>query len=94
MDITLVIQSCIASVGYAFTYAIKNRQKKGQKIKLIKIAPPVLIGLGLGIVYAQTGVIPSQMAIKTRLAAMGGTVALVETLLKALINSAPHPDEL
>lgn len=93
-DIAIIVQSCIAAGAYSFVYYAKNRQKKGQPLKFKKMVPTLIVGLAVGVMFAQSGVIPTQTALETKLAAMAGTVALVETLLKVVVNALPDPEDI
>lgn len=94
VDIALIIQSCIAALAYSLVFYAKRRQKDGQPFKLEKAVPTLIVGVGVGIAFALSGVMPTQAALETKLTAMAGTVALVETILKVLIRELPSPEEL
>lgn len=91
-DIAIIAQSCIAALAYSFVFYAKKRQKREREpFDVRKMLPTLIVGLGVGIVFAQSGVIPSQAALETRMAGMGGTIALVDSVIKMVVRSLPEP---
>lgn len=86
-DIAIILQSCIAALAYSFVFYAKKRQKhKGEPFRLKKLLPTLLVGLAVGIAFAQSGELVTQTELETRLAGMAGTIALVESVLKVVVR--------
>lgn len=88
-DITpvLVVQSVVAAAVYSVAFYAKNHQKHGESFNARKAAPTILVGIGVGLAYALSGVSPSEGMVVLQLTELGGIIVLVQVLLQTILAS-------
>lgn len=84
----MILEEVLFSAGsaavYSMVFYVKKRASKGEvKFNPFKLAATVGVGAVIGGIYAVSGMEFTRGEIATQLTTYAGTVALVETMIKA-----------
>lgn len=83
-----VIKAVVAALVYSIVFYIKKRESaKPEDFNRFKFISTLIVGVIIGLALWSSGVPLSQMTLAEELAAMTGTIALVESVLKTLYRS-------
>lgn len=85
MIVEQVILSAIAAAVYSFVFFAKAKAKDPEEpFNPFKLAATIVVGVIVGVIYSVMGVDFTQQDISTQLTAYAGTVAVLESIMKAI----------
>lgn len=86
-DPLTVITAIVAAAGYSLIFYAKRRTRDDDPFRPRKALATLLVGAGVGLLFALAGDPVHQESIEVRLAAYSGVIALLESILKIVANS-------
>jgi len=86
MDIVTVLWALVASVIYAGSFYLKNRETAGEGFDAAKFLATLLVGLIVGVVSGITNSPLTEQTVWEQLMAYAGLVVFLETWIKTLVR--------
>jgi len=87
-EIATVLTAMLASIAYSVAFFAKEKADfDPEKFQTKKFLATLVVGIGVGISMELTGASLAFDNFESQLAAMAGTIAIVESLLKAMYRT-------
>lgn len=87
-----IILALVSAVAYSVVFYVKkNKPDDPEDFEPFNFGATVLVGLGVGVMYVYSGTEITQQGIETQLIIYGGTVMMVESILKAVYRRVVEP---
>ena len=86
MDYLTVVYAVAAALAYSASFYLKNRTSANEPFDPIKFFATLIVGIGISLLMLFSHVPLTEQDVFTQLVAYAGMIALVETLLKSVIQ--------
>lgn len=83
-----VVYAVIAAIAYSASFYLKNHTSTSESFDPIKFCATLIVGIGISVLMLLSNVPLTEQDFTTQIVAYAGMIAIVETLLKALIKPA------
>ena len=86
MDYLTIVYAVAAAVAYSASFYLKNRTSTNEPFDPIKFFATLIVGIGISLLMLLSHVPLTEQDVFTQLVAYAGLIAIVETLLKSMIQ--------